>query len=204
MDIPQTGKCNLDQGNQVVNLRLLMQPQLHEFNSIDKSPVIALFLSQSLLTSSSTGLQNSSLFLRTRPCRGYELTMSLKDSTLWIVPALPFSRNQQHSLCCAATPTQHSQSEQWILHLAFLRKIPATAAISPSPLSFDANEVATNPTISTIRSTPIILQIITTRITGGWSTHWGQIYSTLYEIDYYQDPLIVYFTSKGSKVHSLH
>ena len=71
--------------------------------------------------------------------------------------------------------------------------------------SSDGDEVATNPTISTIRSTPIILQIITTRITkGGWSTHRGHIYLTPYEIDYYQNPLTVYFTSKGSKVHSLH
>ena len=72
-------------------------------------------------------------------------------------------------------------------------------------LSSDGDEVTTNPTDSTIRSTPIILQIITTRITkGGRTTHQGHIYLTPYEIDYYQNPLTVYFTSKGSKVHSLH
>ena len=71
-------------------------------------------------------------------------------------------------------------------------------------LSSDGDEVATNPN-NTIRSTPIILQIITTRITkGGRTTHQGHIYLTPYEIDYYQNPLTVYFTSKGSKVHSLH
>ena len=41
-------------------------------------------------------------------------------------------------------------------------------------LSSDGDEVTTNPTDSTIWSTPIILQIITTRITkGGRTTHQG-------------------------------
>jgi hypothetical protein len=71
-------------------------------------------------------------------------------------------------------------------------------------LSFDADEVATNPTSSTIRSTPIILQIFTTRITRGVrSSHQGHIYLTPDEIDYYQESLTVYFTNKGSKVQSL-
>ena len=71
-------------------------------------------------------------------------------------------------------------------------------------LSSDGDEVTTNPTDSTIRSTPIILQILTTRMTmGGQTTHQGHIYLTPDEIDYYQDALTVYFTNKGSKVLSL-
>ena len=62
-------KIFTNQGNHIDNRSILILTLRLEINSVRQSPHIAVFLSRSLTTLSSTGLRNSSLFSRTRPCR---------------------------------------------------------------------------------------------------------------------------------------